>query len=169
MGEIDRDFWPDRNRWLNYKRRKHVDEAFKNLASNFIRTLRQLGITEIYVGYPHNVAKDKPTENNVSFWSYWKLMTRMALTGENYGISVYALDESNTSQYCAYHGIKGRRSPRGLLHCPMGHIIHSDINASLNILHLGGGQIPTSFKTKSYIVTPRGIRPVKAEEGVGGY
>jgi putative transposase len=134
LGEIDRDVWLARVHVLNYKRRKHVDEAFKNLASHLVKNLKQLGVNEIYVGYPHNIAKDRPTESNVNFWSYRKLMTRIALTAENYGIAIYAVDESNTSQYCACHGIKGQRSPRGLLHCPMGHIIHSDINAALNIL-----------------------------------
>jgi len=169
LGEIDRDYWLEKRKKYYYKRRKHVDEAFKNLARHLIRTLKQLGIVEIYVGYPHNIVKDKPTESNVSFWSYWKLMERIAITAENYGIAVYALDESGTSKYCAYHGSEVKRNPRGLVWCPHDHVLHSDINAALNILRLGGGQIPTSFNTKTYIVTPRGIRPVKAEEGAGGY
>jgi putative transposase len=161
LDELDRDYWLEKRKKYYYKRRKRVDEAYKNLSSHLVKTLKQLGIVEIYVGYPHNIAKDKPTENNVSFWSYWKLMTRIALTAENYGIAVYAVNENNTSQYCAYHGIKGQRSPRGLLHCPMGHIIHSDINAALNILKKAGGKLPTTFKTQSFIVTPRRVRPVK--------
>jgi putative transposase len=165
IGEIDLDFNVERKRIHNYKMKVHREEAFKNLASHLIRTLKQLGIAEIYVGYPHNITKDKPYEYNVSFWSYWKLMERIAITAENYGIAVYALDESGTSKHCAYHGIEGQRSPRGLLHCPMGHTIHSDVNAALNILKKAGGKLPTVFKTQSFIVTPRGIKPVESRAG----
>jgi putative transposase len=158
LGEIDRDVWLARVRALNYKRRKHFDEAFKNLARHLVKIA---GVTEIYIGYPKNIAKNKPYEYNVNFWSYWKLTTRIAQVGENVGIAVFLIDESYTSKYCAYHNSEVKRSPRGLIWCPHGHVLHSDINAALNILKKTGGKLPTSFKTQSFIVTPGGIRPVK--------
>jgi putative transposase len=43
------------------------------------------------------------------------------------------------------------RKPRGLVWCPFGHAMHSDINAAMNILARGGGRVPTRVKVLSFI------------------
>jgi transposase len=67
------------------------------------------------------------------------------MAAENNGIAVYAVPEDYTSKRCAYHDIEVERSPRGLIHCPPRHTVHSDANAALNILKRGG-KPPASFK-----------------------
>jgi transposase len=48
--------------------------------------------------------------------------------------------EDGTSQVCARHGCEVKMEPRGLVKCPYGRAVHSDVNAALNILRrLEGG------------------------------
>ncbi|MCC6002957.1 MAG: zinc ribbon domain-containing protein [Thermofilum sp.] len=63
-------------------------------------------------------------------WSYRKLVSRIATTAENHGIAVYAVPENGTSITFAYHGCEVARNPRGLIHCPYGRVMHSDVNAA---------------------------------------
>jgi hypothetical protein len=88
---------------------------------------------------PKNIRHDKPTEGN-SAWPYWLEMEEIARAAENYGIAVHAVPEDGTSQVCARHGCEVKMEPRGLVKCPYGRAVHSDVNAALNILRrLEGG------------------------------
>ena len=49
--------------------------------------------------------------------------------------------ERGTSSHCAYHDEKFKRSPRGVITCPAGHKLHSDLNGALNILKRGSGAL----------------------------
>jgi putative transposase len=112
------------------------------------------------VGYPLNIAKNKPGKGNTNLWSYKKLIDRLATTLENHGIAVFLINENNTSKKCAYHGIDVKREPRGLVTCPYGHVIHADVNASLNIMKrsfeaLGiKADLPRQIKVLSFLPTP---------------
>lgn len=90
-------------------------------------------------------------------WSYRKLVSRIATTAENHGIAVYAVPENGTSITFAYHGCEVARNPRGLIHCPYGRVMHSDVNVAWR------GKLPTSFKTKTCIVPLGGMKLVKGE------
>jgi len=48
-------------------------------------------------------------------WSYRKLMDAIELKAQEYGIKVYEVIEYNTSKYCAYHNVKFKRNPRGVV------------------------------------------------------
>jgi putative transposase len=50
---------------------------------------------------------------------------------------VFAVSEEGASRKCAYHGCEVVGVPRGLVRCPPGHTLHSDMNAALNIMALG--------------------------------
>lgn len=94
-------------------------------------------------------------------------MLRLATTLENAGIAVFAVSEDNTSKECAYHKVEVRRKPRGLIHCPREHTLHTDVNAALSIMARGlealgiKAELPSMITTKSFITTPSGVIPVK--------
>ena len=53
---------------------------------------------------------------------------------QEYGTKVFEVVEYNTLKYCAYHDVEVTRNPRGVISCPKGHKLHSDLNGALNIL-----------------------------------
>jgi putative transposase len=91
---------------------------------------------------------------------------RLATTLENAGIPAFAVSEDNTSRKCAYHGCEVKRSPRGLVTCPHGHTMHSDVNGALNIALRGlavlgiKAELPKRIRVLSFLATPGGIKPI---------
>ncbi|MUM64973.1 transposase [Acidianus infernus] len=116
-------------RRLFKKLTRRLLHLYRNLASHLIKTLYELGVSTIYLGYPFNIVKEKGNKFTLNMWSYHKLMESI-----EYGMKVYEVVEYNTSKYCAYHGVEVKRNPRGVVICPKGHKLHSDLNGALNIL-----------------------------------
>ncbi|MFP3483270.1 MAG: transposase, partial [Caldivirga sp.] len=66
--------------------------------------------------------------------------------------------------YCAYHGVEVKRHPRGVVNCPKGHKLHSDLNGALNIMKKATGKIPLVIKKPlSFIVEHNRVAPTKRE------
>jgi len=158
--EWDRAVWLEKRRWFQRRYRRRKGELIKNMAAHLMKTLIEHGVTAVYIGYPRSINQDKANERNSS-WPCWKVMIEIARCAENFGIAVYAIEESDTSKYCAYHGCEVERRPRGLVHYPHGHTLHSDINAALNILEKVGGKLPVRLKVLSFTPTPSEVLPAK--------
>ena len=95
-------------------------------------------------------------------WSYSKLMEAIELKAQEYGMRVFIVIEYNTSKYCAYHNVEVKRKPRGVITCPKGHKLHSDLNGALNIMKKAIGKIPPVIKKPlSFIVGHNRVAPVK--------
>ena len=63
---------------------------------------------------------------------------------------------------CAYHGVEVVKGPRGVINCPKGHRLHSDLNGALNILKKATGiVISTIRKPLSFIVDHNRVAPMK--------
>ncbi|WP_240872187.1 zinc ribbon domain-containing protein [Acidianus infernus] len=135
---------------------------YRNLASHLIKTLYELGVSTIYLGYPFNIVKEKGNKFTVNIWSYCKLMESIELKAQEYGMKVYEVVEYNTSKYCAYHDVEVKRSPRGVIICPKGHKLHSDLNGALNILKKALGVIAEAVKKPlSFVVDHNRVAPIK--------
>ena len=90
------------------------------------------------------------------------LMNIIELKAQEYGMKVYEVVEYNTSRYCAYHDVEVRRNPRGVVTCPKGHNLHSDLNGALNILKKGLGTVVLTVKKPlSFLVLHNRVAPVK--------
>jgi len=159
VDELDREV-----RRLNGKLRRRLLHLYRNLASHLLKTLHELGVSTIYLGYPFNIAQQKGNKFTVNMWSYRKLMEAIELKAQEYGIKVFIVIEYNTSKYCAYHNVEVKRKPRGVVHCPKGHKLHSDLNGALNIMKKATGRIPLVIKKPpSFIVEHNRVAPVKGE------
>jgi len=140
--------------------RRRLLHLYRNLASHLVKTLHELGVSTIYLGYPFNIAQQKGNKFNTNMWSYSKLMEAIELKAQEYGIRVYEVVEYNTSKYCAYHGVEVKRHPRGVVSCPFGHKLHSDLNGALNIMKKATGRIPLVIKKPlSFIVEHNRVAP----------
>ncbi|MFP3209235.1 MAG: transposase [Nitrososphaeria archaeon] len=154
---------------LNRRRRRlfrklvgRMAHLYWNLANHLVRGLWELGVSKIYLGYPHDIARDRGNKLTVNMWRYHELMRAIELKAQEYGIHVYEVLEYSTSNHCAVHGTKVARSPRGVVTCPLGHKLHSDLNGALNILRRGAGSIPATLKGPlSFLVDHDGVAPAK--------
>jgi putative transposase len=149
-------------RRLNGKLRRRLIHLYRNLASHLLRTLHELGVSTIYLGYPFNITQQKGSKFNTNMWSYRKLMEAIELKAQEYGIRVFEVIEYNTSKHCAYHNVEVKRKPRGVVSCPKGHKLHSDLNGALNIMKKAVGSIPLVIKKPlSFIVEHNRVAPIK--------
>ncbi|MFP3308225.1 MAG: transposase [Nitrososphaeria archaeon] len=154
---------------LNRRRRRlfrklvgRMAHLYWNLANHLVRGLWELGVSKIYLGYPHDIARERGNKLTVNMWRYRELMDAIELKAQEYGIRVYEVLEYNTSNHCAVHGTKVARGPRGVVRCPLGHKLHSDLNGALNILRRGAGSMPATLKgSLSFLVDHSGVAPAK--------
>jgi putative transposase len=151
-----------RRRRLFRKLVGRVAHLYWNLANHLVRGLWELGVSRIYLGYPYDIAQDRGSKLTVNVWRYKELMRAIELKAQEYGIRVYEVLEYNTSNHCAIHGTKVTRGPRGVVTCPLGHKLHSDLNGALNILRRGAGSMPTTLgRPLSFLVDHGGVAPAK--------
>jgi putative transposase len=83
-----------------------------------LKTLHELNVSTIYLGYPFNISQEKGNKFNVNIWSYCKLMDTIELKAQEYGIRVFEVVEYNTSKYCAYHDAEVEMNPKGCSSLP---------------------------------------------------
>jgi len=162
--EMDRAVLREEKRKLYDKRRRRRDQLFANAASHLAREFLKLGVSTVFVGNLLGLAREKPGKGNVNLWSYRKLIARIAITLENYGIAAFEVPENGTSSTCAWHGCKVVRKPRGLVKCPFGHVAHADLNAALNILKRGFGKVPERVRVRSFVPTASKVVPVSEKK-----
>jgi len=154
---------------LNKERRRLFKKLTRRLlhlyrcfVSHLLGQLHELGVSTIYLGYPFNIAQDKGNKFTSNMWSYRKLMDVIELKAQEYGMKAFEVVEYNTSKYCAYHDVEVKRSPRGVITCPKGHRLHSDLNGALNILKKATGVVILTIKKPlSFIVDHNTVAPVK--------
>jgi putative transposase len=148
-------------RRLEGKLRRRLLHLYRTFASDMLGQLHKLGISTIYLGYPFNIAQDKGNKFNANMWSYRKLMDTIELKAQEYGIRVFEVVEYNTSHLCAFHSVEITRNPRGVIHCPLGHKLHSDLNGTLNILKKATNLMVSAIKKPlSFIVGHNGVAPI---------
>jgi putative transposase len=164
FADFDTSVWLEKRKWLYRKFRVRKRELIKNMAAHLAKMLRELGVTDVYIGYPRNIKRDKPTENN-NAWPYWQTIREITRAAENLGIAAYLVPEENTSKVCARHGCEVVREPRGLVRCPYGHAMHADLNAAMNILKRAGGRVPERVKVLSFTPTPEGVIERRKDRG----
>jgi len=161
--EVDRDVLRAERRRLYSRMKRGRDQTFANLAAHLARKCSELNVGIVFVGYPRNIARDRAGKGNTNMWGYRELVQRLATTLENYGIAAFAVPEDGTSKVCARHGCRVVRKPRGLVKCPCGHVMQSDINAALNILRRGAQllkcevELPERVKVLSFTPTPNRV------------
>ena len=149
-------------RRLHGKLRRRLLHLYRNFAKHLIKVLHELGVSTIYLGYPFNIAQQKGNKFTVNMWSYSKLMEAIELKAQEYGMRVFIVIEYNTSRYCAYHNVEVKRQPRGVVSCPKGHKLHSDLNGALNIMKKAIEKIPPVIKKpQSFIVEHNRVAPIK--------
>jgi hypothetical protein len=118
FADFDTSVWLEKRKWLYRRFRVRKRELIKNMAAHLAKLLRELGVTEIYIGYPRDIKRDKPTEGN-NAWPYWQTIKEIARAAENYGIAAYLVPEENTSKVCAELRLRGVTGAEGFGMVPL--------------------------------------------------
>ena len=151
-----------------YKRRERLRHYYRTAIRFLAKTLWQMGIDEVFIGYPYMVSQDNGNEYNTNIWWYAKIINWLGEVLEEYGIKLNVVNEYGTSKQCSICNMEHEngRVKRGLYICELTGIkINADINAARNIAKKAGYETPTPRKILSYIVTTNGVKPLTPKKG----
>ncbi|WP_238377775.1 zinc ribbon domain-containing protein [Caldivirga sp. MU80] len=152
-----------------YKQHERLRHYYRTAIRFLAKTLWQMSIDEVFVGYPYMVNKSNSNEYNVNIWWFNKIVNWLGDVLEEYGIRLNMVNEYGTSRQCSICSMKHEngRVMRGLYICPVTGIkINADLNAARNIAKRVGYEVPIPKKILSYIVTTNGVKPLTPMEGV---
>jgi putative transposase len=125
------------------KRSRFLKHTLNSMVRRILELLKERGVSEVVVGYPKEISKNKGNKLTVNFWNYRYVIKRFEEIGEELGVKVIKTDETCTSKTCSLCGEahEGGRIERGLFKCPhMGKVINADLNGAANILHIPESQ-----------------------------
>jgi putative transposase len=151
-----------------FKRRERLRHYYRTAIRFLAKTLWQMGINEVFVGYPYMVNKSNGNEYNVNIWWFSKIINWLKDVLEEYGIRLNMVNEYGTSRQCSICDMKHEngRVKRGLYICQATGIkINADLNTARNIAKRAGYKTPMPTKILSYIITTNGVKPITPKEG----
>jgi putative transposase len=152
-----------------YKQHEKLRHYYRTAIRFLARTMHEMGINEVFVGYPYLVSQGNGNEYNTNVWWFSKVINWLGDVLQEYGIKLNVVNEYGTSRQCSICNMKHEngRVKRGLYICPITSIkINADLNAARNIAKKAGYETPILRKILSYIVTTNGVKPLTPKEGV---
>ena len=152
-----------------YKQHERLRHYYRTAIRFLAKTLWQMGIDEVFIGYPYLVSQNDGNEFNTNVWWFNKITRWLGEVLEEYGIRLHVVNEYGTSKQCSICNAEHEngRVKRGLYVCETTGIkINADINAARNIARRVGYEVPIPRRILSYIVTTNGVKPLTPKEGV---
>jgi putative transposase len=152
-----------------YKQCERLRHYYRTAIRFLAKTLWQMGIDEVFIGYPYMVSQNDGNEYNTNIWWYAKIIKWLAEVLQEYGIKLNVVNEYGTSKQCSICNMEHEngRVKRGLYVCQTTGIkINADLNAARNIAKRVGYEASIPKKILSYIVTSNGVKPLTPKEGV---
>jgi putative transposase len=151
-----------------YKQHERLRHYYRTAIRFLAKTLHEMGIGEVFIGYPYLVSQDDGNEYNTNIWWFSKVINWLGDVLEEYSIKLNIVNEYGTSRQCSICSMKHEsgRVKRGLYVCPVTGIkINADLNAARNIAKRAGYEAPMPRKILSYIITTNGVKPLTPKEG----
>jgi Transposase and inactivated derivatives len=152
-----------------YKQHERLRHYYRTAIRFLAKTMHEMGVDEVFIGYPYLVSQDDGNEYNTNVWWFNKIIKWLNDVLEEYGIKLHVVNEHGTSRQCSICSMKHEngRVKRGLYLCPVTGIkINADLNAARNIARRVGYETPIPRKILSYIITTNGVKPLTPKEGV---
>jgi putative transposase len=121
------------------KRRRFLKHTLNSMVRRIMVLLKEKGVTDVIIGYPKDISKNRGNKLTANFWNYGYIIDRFKDIGEELGIKVITVNEGNTSKTCCLckEVHDNGRVKRGLFKCPcIGNVINADLNGAVNILHM---------------------------------
>jgi len=151
-----------------FKRRERLRHYYRTAIRFLARTMHEMGIDEVFIGYPYLMSQNNGNEYNTNIWWFNRIIRWLGEVLEEYGIKLNVVNEYGTSRQCSICDMKHEngRVKRGLYVCPVTGIgINADLNAARNIAKRVGYEAPIPKKILSYMVTTNGVKPLTPKEG----
>jgi len=151
-----------------FKRKERLRHYYRTAIRFLARTMHEMGVNEVFIGYPYLVSQDDGNEYNTNVWWFSKVINWLNDVLEEYGIKLRVVNEYGTSKHCSICDMKHEngRVKRGLYICPVTGIkINADLNAARNIAKRVGYNTPIPRKILTYMVTTNGVKPLTPKEG----
>ncbi|MFP3310439.1 MAG: zinc ribbon domain-containing protein, partial [Caldivirga sp.] len=152
-----------------YKQHERLRHYYRTAIRFLARTMHEMGVNEVFIGYPYMLSQNNSNEYNVNIWWFSKVINWLGDVLQEYGIKLNVVNEYGTSRQCSICNMKHEngRVKRGLYICPITSIkINADLNAARNIAKKAGYETPMPTKILSFIVTTNGVKPLTPMEGV---
>jgi len=152
-----------------YKQHERLRHYYRTAIRFLARIMHEMGVNEVFVGYPYLVSQDNGNEYNTNVWWFSKVINWLKDVLQEYGIKLNVVNEYGTSRQCSICNInhENGRVKRGLYVCELTGIkINADLNAARNIAKRVGYEVPIPKKILTYIVTTNGVKPLTPMEGV---
>jgi len=152
-----------------YKQHERLRHYYRTAIRFLARIMHEMGVDEVFIGYPYLVNQDDGNEFNTNVWWFNKIVNWLKDVLQEYGIRLNVVNEYGTSKQCSICSMKHEsgRVKRGLYVCESTGIkINADLNAARNIAKRIGYNTPIPRKILSYIVTTNGVKPLTPMEGV---
>jgi putative transposase len=89
---------------LHEKRGRFLKHALNSMARRVMKLLKDRGVSEVVIGHPKEVSRDLGNKLTANFWNYGYTIRRFKEIGEETGIKVTVVDESNASKKCSLCG-----------------------------------------------------------------
>jgi len=151
-----------------YKQHERLRHYYRTAIRFLARTMHEMGVNEVFIGYPYMLSQDNGNEYNTNVWWFNKIVNWLKDVLEEYGIKLNIVNEYGTSKQCSICSMKHEngRVMRGLYVCETTGIkINADLNAARNIAKRVGYETPIPRRMLSYIVTTNGVKPLTPKEG----
>jgi len=151
-----------------YKQHERLRHYYRTAIRFLAKALWQMGIDEVFIGYPYLVGQDNGNEYNTNVWWFAKIIKWLGEVLQEYGIKLNVVNEHGTSRQCSICSMnhESGRVKRGLYICESTGIkINADLNAARNIARKVGYNTPIPRKILSYIITTNGVKPLTPKEG----
>ena len=130
---------------LYRKRTRRRDHAQDALVRGLIERLYDEGVATVYVGDLTNILSEhwsaEVNEKTHQFWAYRSFIDRLAMTAEEYGITVEVRSEAYTTAECPVCGEREKTERDGdVFRCSCGYEGHADLDASRIFLERQAGE-----------------------------
>jgi len=98
---------------------------YRNFASYMVKTLQQVDVSTIYLGYPFNIASDEDNEFTPNSCSCRRPMQVVESKTQEYSVRAFEVVDYKASRYRDFNGAKANRRSIGASNYPFAHILRS--------------------------------------------
>jgi len=98
---------------------------YRNFASYMVKTLQQVDVSTIYLGYPFNIASDEDNEFTPNSCSCRRPMQVVESKTQEYSVRAFEVVDYKASRCRDFHGARANRGSIGSINYHLAHILRS--------------------------------------------
>jgi len=84
-----------------YKQHERLRHYYRTAIRFLARTMHEMGVNEVFIGYPYMLNQNNSNEYNVNIWWFNKVIRWLGEVLQEYGIKLNVVNEYGTSRQCS--------------------------------------------------------------------